>query len=81
MGGIGPFDPWLARGQADAAARSPRVYVVCDGHGLAWLRHRARLLAARTRGPKEPRDTGRTGPAGVHLHPHQPGWAVRRYGT
>ena len=60
---------------ADAAAAQPQDHVVRDGHGPARPRRRARLRAARTRWSQ---DTGRTGPAGVHLHPYQPGRAARR---
>jgi hypothetical protein len=70
--GIGPIDPWLARDLADATAQ-PQVHVVHDRHGPARSRHRARLCPAWTRGPQ---DRERAGSTGVHLHPHQPGWAA-----
>ena len=71
--GIGPIDPWLARDLADAAARNPKTtwcVTVTDQHGHAIGHGCARP------GPAGRRAREGRGPAGVHLHPRQPGWAA-----
>ena len=74
LSGLGPVDPWLTRDLAAAAARNPKTTWCVTVTDQPGPRHRARLRPART---QEPPQTRRPRPAGVLLHPGQPGRPAR----